>query len=88
MILGKSTRTFGMTLAAGTLVLSTTSTAFASASAAGSLSSSCVRWSFKEQGTDRGVSAELDYTGDKKGVLRARATGVGAWEKFDVWQPK
>ncbi len=32
----------------------------------------------------RYVSAELGYTGGDYGMLRARATSLGPWEKFDI----
>ena len=35
-------------------------------------------------GDARFVSAELDYTGAGYGMLRARATGVGGWERFII----
>lgn len=34
--------------------------------------------------SSRYVSVEVDYTGSQKSMLRARATAVGPWEKFDV----
>ncbi|MBA2729130.1 MAG: hypothetical protein H0U48_00005 [Euzebyaceae bacterium] len=35
-------------------------------------------------GNGRYVSAELDYTGNGYGMLRARATGIGGWERFII----
>lgn len=43
----------------------------------------------KNERNDRYVSAELGRTGVDYGMLRARATGIGPWEKFkfERWGP-
>jgi hypothetical protein len=43
----------------------------------------------KNERNDRYVSAEFGYTGVDHGMLRARATSIGIWEKFRVerWGP-
>lgn len=33
---------------------------------------------------NRYVSAEKEYTGNRKGMLRARATAIGTWERFQI----
>jgi hypothetical protein len=45
---------------------------------------SCGETSFQSVVNGRYVSAELGYTGGNYGMLRARATSIGPWEKFEV----
>lgn len=40
--------------------------------------------SLRSQANGKYVSAELGYTGDQNGMLRARADALGPWEKFDL----
>jgi hypothetical protein len=39
-------------------------------------------YAFRSMANNRYVTAELGMTGDSYGLLRARATVIGAWEKF------
>jgi hypothetical protein len=41
-------------------------------------------FAIRSHANNRFVSAELGYTGANYGLLRARATTVGAWERFDI----
>jgi hypothetical protein len=44
-----------------------------------------VAWSaFQSSADGHFVSTELSYTGSEYGMLRARATSIGPWEKFIV----
>ncbi|GII59846.1 hypothetical protein Pth03_82350 [Planotetraspora thailandica] len=44
----------------------------------------CDDVSLTSQANNRHVSAELDYTGNYSGMLRARATSIGDWETFEL----
>lgn len=50
----------------------------------GNCSSGCAIRALGWAGDARYVSAELDYTGAGYGMLRARATSVGGWERFII----
>jgi len=50
---------------------------------AGTICSKIVIWS---RGAGRYVSAEVGYTGSNYGMLRARASTIGAWERFEICQ--
>ncbi|MEV0611881.1 endonuclease/exonuclease/phosphatase family protein [Nonomuraea sp. NPDC050404] len=39
---------------------------------------------YTHEGATRYVSAEVNATGEDQGLLRARATGIGAWERFSL----
>jgi hypothetical protein len=43
-----------------------------------------LRYYIRSQANRRYVSAEVRYSGDDRGMLRARATGVGPWEEFTI----
>ena len=43
-------------------------------------------WSIMSEANGRWVSAEVSYTGSYTGMLRARATSVGPWEKFKIFR--
>ncbi|MFF5113131.1 hypothetical protein [Streptosporangium sp. NPDC000509] len=44
----------------------------------------CQTRSIKSLANSRYVSAEFGWSGDKYGMLRARATKVGPWERFSI----
>lgn len=44
----------------------------------------CSLIAFQSTANSRYVSAELGYTGGNYAMLRARATSIGPWEKFDI----
>jgi hypothetical protein len=39
-------------------------------------------WSIWSNAAERWVTAEFGYTGGEYGMLRARATGIGSWERY------
>ncbi|MGW3985127.1 fascin domain-containing protein [Streptomyces mirabilis] len=44
----------------------------------------CASTSITSVANQHYVSAELGYSGDQSGMLRARSTGIGPWEQFDL----
>lgn len=44
----------------------------------------CTDIKLKSKASNRFVSAEVDYTGYVSGMLRARSTSAGDWEKFSI----
>lgn len=46
----------------------------------------CRNVAIRSQGNGLYVSAELGYSGDRYGMLRARASTIGPWEKFQLCQ--
>lgn len=80
MNLKKLLRTTGVTMTAGSLMLTTAPTA-----SADDLRVDCTpNQVLRAKENKRALSAELDYTGQKEGMIRARSTGIGAWEMFKI----
>ncbi|GII59847.1 hypothetical protein Pth03_82360 [Planotetraspora thailandica] len=90
----------GMTVAAGAVVLTATPSAIAGTAPTPTPAQPAVKaltlpdWdlgddhcddvTIKSKAGNRFVSAEVDYTGYVSGMLRARATSAGDWEKFSI----
>jgi hypothetical protein len=45
---------------------------------------SSITWTIQSMANSRYVSAEVGWTGDRYGLLRARATAIGPWERFVI----
>ena len=45
---------------------------------------SSITWTIQSMANSRYVSAEVGWTGDRYGLLRARATAIGPWEQFVI----